>query len=109
VEENKAAITAGLVTAAKATGVILAGIAAFYATSWIRNNIPETGGIFSVADADLLASNGYRAARREAAAKLGRPLTREEVKALYSEFSKRIKENHEFIRVYPPENPFFLK
>jgi len=89
---KKAAAVAApaLAIAAKSALVIAAGVAAYYGTTWLMNNLPARPTLEELnAKAAVAANKG----RRETAQKLGRALTADEVKVFSDRFKAALIEN----------------
>lgn len=80
--------SAATVSISAAAGLaILAGVASYYGTTWIMDRIRK---LTDPQEKAYELATAYRNARREAAAKLGRPLTPEEVKYLGAELNAQL-------------------
>lgn len=79
------AATVGVATTAGLA--ILAGVASYYGTTWILDRIRR---MRDPSEKAFELATAYRNARREAAAKLGRALTPEEVKYLGAELNAQL-------------------
>lgn len=78
----------------KAALAIAAGVAAYYGTTWLMNNLPTRP---TLQDLDVKAAVAANRGRREAAQKLGRPLTPAELEHFGQKFKAALVENRKRI------------